>query len=77
MAKEMFHCFWREPVGGQSRYEMTDSFERVQTLKMEEDKRLSDDGYSNVMNLIVICGSRMQFIPVEVVSKYRVEPIDG
>jgi len=73
---EAFHCFWRASVGGAHQYEVTDSADRVQELKLAEDKELRGD-YGNVRNLVVVYGERMGFEPVEVALKYKIGPECG
>ena len=75
MAKEMYHMFWTEPVGGINRYEATADLSVVQEMvrMANSDDR---DEYTNVASLKVIYGRLLEFEPAEIVKTWRVKDAD-
>lgn len=66
-----FHCFYLEPVGNVRKYVVHDSEQPV--LDLVRKANPAPHEFPNIADLIVICGSLVEFEPAKWVESFKIK----
>lgn len=66
-----FHCFWIEPVGMKKQYKLIES--EAEVLELIRQAIPAPHEYSNIADLVIIFGERVEWEPAEWVKSFKLK----